>query len=149
MKLITCALILSAILMSSCATIVTKSRYDVRICSEPTRADIVIRTLTGRLIYEGKTPATVKLDAGQGYFDEAKYKITVSKEGYEPYEYNIRARLDNWYFGNFLFGGFIGFVAVDPATGAMWKIEETHLDFVLAPLKPQPDETPIEWQVPL
>lgn len=30
--------------------------------------------------------------------------------------------MDGWYWGNILFGGLIGMLAVDPATGAMYKL---------------------------
>lgn len=45
----------------------------------------------------------------------------------------LQANLNPWYFGNLLFGGFIGFLIVDPATGAMWKIEDTMVSTTLAP----------------
>jgi hypothetical protein len=31
---------------------------------------------------------------------------------------------DPWYLGNFIFGSWIGFLAVDPLTGAMWSVDE-------------------------
>jgi hypothetical protein len=36
----------------------------------------------------------------------------------------LTADIDGWYFGNLLFGGLIGILIVDPATGAMWKLPE-------------------------
>lgn len=43
--------------------------------------------------------------------------------------------MDGWYMGNLLFGGFIGFLIVDPATGAMWKLD----DNVYGNLSPDPE----------
>ena len=45
----------------------------------------------------------------------------------------LEASIDPWYFGNFLVGGFIGILVVDPATGAMWKIEDTSISTSLEP----------------
>ncbi len=36
----------------------------------------------------------------------------------------LEATLDGWYIGNIIFGGLIGFLIVDPLTGAMWKLPE-------------------------
>lgn len=36
----------------------------------------------------------------------------------------LSADISGWYFGNILFGGLIGMLIVDPATGAMWKLPE-------------------------
>lgn len=30
--------------------------------------------------------------------------------------------MNGWYIGNLLFGGIIGLLIVDPATGAMWTL---------------------------
>jgi len=43
----------------------------------------------------------------------------------------IEGTMDGWYIGNLLFGGILGFLVIDPATGAMWKlpnIESVNLD---------------------
>ncbi len=34
-------------------------------------------------------------------------------------------KLDGWYFGNLIFGGLLGILIIDPATGAMWRLDET------------------------
>ena len=48
--------------------------------------------------------------------------MTFSKEGYEEQSQTLQSSMDGWYWGNFLFGGLIGMLAVDPATGAMYKL---------------------------
>ena len=38
--------------------------------------------------------------------------------------------MDGWYIGHILFGGLIGFLIIDPATGSMWKLNESvHVSF--------------------
>jgi hypothetical protein len=80
----------------------------------------------GVAIQTGETPMTVTLETSQGFFTKAKYTIEASKSGYETSRSPIAAGINGWYFGNLLFGGVIGMLIVDPATGAMWKLEDTY-----------------------
>lgn len=50
--------------------------------------------------------------------------MTASKEGYNTAALPLRTSVDGWYWGNFLFGGLIGFLIVDPVTGAMFKVND-------------------------
>lgn len=43
----------------------------------------------------------------------------------------VNYKLNGWYFGNIIFGGAIGMLVVDPATGAMWKIIDPVVDETL------------------
>ena len=45
----------------------------------------------------------------------------------------IQADIEGWYFGNFLWGGLIGLLVIDPATGAMWKIDVKQINAQLTP----------------
>ena len=47
------------------------------------------------------------------------------KEGYGKQVATISAELDGWYIGNIVFGGLIGMLIVDPATGAMWRLDDS------------------------
>lgn len=40
-------------------------------------------------------------------------------------------KIDGWYFGNILLGGLFGMLIVDPATGAMYKLETEFLNETL------------------
>jgi len=68
------------------------------------------------------------VDAGQafdwtaGYFKGESYTITFRKDGYTDKIFALRSSVDGWYFGNILFGGIIGMLIVDPATGAMYNL---------------------------
>ncbi|MDD5412721.1 MAG: hypothetical protein PHF31_15155 [Methylobacter sp.] len=33
--------------------------------------------------------------------------------------------MNGWYFGNLVFGGFVGILIIDPATSAMFRLPET------------------------
>jgi len=125
-------LIASVFLLSGCASIVTKSTYPVSINSNPTNAKISITDKVGKEIYLGNTPATVKLKAGAGFFSKAEYQVKFSSPGYDDKIVPVTFKLDGWYFGNILLGGLVGMLIVDPATGAMWKIETEFLNETLS-----------------
>jgi hypothetical protein len=65
----------------------------------------------------------VKLKSGAGYFSKASYSIKVRKEGYNEVVIPVEFKLNGWYFGNLLFGGFPGLLVADPLTGAMWRLK--------------------------
>ncbi len=129
----TCALLLSGIIVlgSSCASIVSKSKYPITINSRPSDAKITITDKKGVTVFSGLTPAMLKLDAGAGFFSKARYQVTFEKDGYVSRTVPVNFKLDGWYFGNILFGGLIGLLIVDPATGAMYKIDTEFLDETL------------------
>ncbi len=112
-----------AMTFSNCATIVSKSSYPVSINSNPTGADISITDKKGKEIYKGTSPATVTLKAGAGFFSRAEYQVKLSSNGYKEKIIPVNFKLKGWYFGNLLLGGILGMLIIDPATGAMWKIE--------------------------
>lgn len=66
----------------------------------------------------------VTLPASGGFFSPAKYQVEFTKKGAPMQTVPLTADIDGWYFGNILFGGLIGMLIVDPATGAMWKLPE-------------------------
>ncbi len=121
------------VLLSSCATIFTKSTYPLSINSNPI-AKISVTDKKGKEIYLGNTPATVPLKAGAGFFSKAEYQVKFTAPGYEEKIVPVTFKIEGWYFGNILFGGIIGMLIVDPATGAMWKLENKFLNETLAPL---------------
>lgn len=70
-------------------------------------------------MFAGVAPHTLRLESGYGFFAPAKYDI-ITDTGITK----IQAEIDPWYFGNFLFGGIVGLLIVDPATGAMWELPD-------------------------
>lgn len=112
--------------MCSCASIVSKSSRPVTITSSPVGARVTLSKSSGIAIQTGETPMTVTLETSNGFFTKARYSIEASKPGYETSKTEVSAGLNGWYFGNLLFGGLIGMLIVDPATGAMWKLEDVY-----------------------
>ena len=123
--------IASTFLFSSCASIVSKSSYTISINSVPSEAKIVIKDKKDIEIFSGQTPATMQLKAGSGFFGKARYQVTFTKNGYDTKTVPVEFKLDGWYFGNILLGGLIGMLIIDPATGAMYKLETEFLNETL------------------
>lgn len=117
------SLILSVSIFTSCATILSDSDYVVQVSSNPSDANFKITNSSGTVIQTGKTPASVSLSAKKGFFSGAKYNISFDKPGFASQNVQVSADIDGWYIGNLLFGGFIGFLIIDPMTGAMWKLD--------------------------
>ncbi len=115
----------AAISLSGCASIIKgggPEAFAVR--SQPPGADVrVTDTSTNVLVAAGKTPFTTSLKKSRGYFQGAKYKVQVELAGYQPVEALLDTNANGWYIaGNLVFGGLIGWLIVDPATGAMWTL---------------------------
>ena len=122
-----------------CATIIKGGTEGVSFKSNPSDADVkVIDARTGTTVATGKTPLTVKLDRGAGYFKGGKYNVIIEKPGFSQKEFVVDSSLMvGWYiFGNLLFGGLIGWFIVDSATGAMWTLDPAETSIDLSPAAP-------------
>ena len=127
MKHFLLGLVAAASLMSGCATIVSKSRWPVAISSSPVGATITVTNRRGSEVYAGTTPAAVVLKSGSSFFKREIYKIDFKMPGYSPKTTTLEADLNGWYFGNLIFGGALGMLIVDPATGSMYRISQEAL----------------------
>lgn len=127
-----CLVIAGLIAIStSCASIVSKTKYPVSIDSTPRDASVTIKNRRGEEVFTGKTPALVKLKSGAGFFSNAKYSVTISKPGFADKTVELTATINGWYFGNLVFGGLLGLLIIDPATGAMYKLKQTDINETL------------------
>ncbi|WKZ33637.1 MAG: hypothetical protein QY316_04335 [Thermodesulfobacteriota bacterium] len=118
-------------LFYGCASIIGKgSPQVVTINSNPSDANLKIEdSRTGSTIYAGKTPYTATLTRGAGYFKSARYDIVLEKDGYQTRQFIIQGSPNGWYIGgNFIFGGLIGWLIVDPLTGAMWTLSPAFIN---------------------
>jgi len=123
---------LSVCNLTGCASIVSSSSKTLPILTQPDEATCEIIDLkSGTTISKTKTPHNAVLDASAGFFQRAKYNVKLTKDGYLPYETQLDASINAWYFGNIVFGGALGILIVDPATGAMWKIYEDSINVKL------------------
>jgi hypothetical protein len=107
--IISCSLALT-LLMSSCATIISGSKQNVKFDSNPGAASIFIDE-----VEVGKTPFEIKLAR------KSEHSVMIKLEGYQTYQTKLTKKFNAWYVGNILFGGLIGII-VDPITGAMYNL---------------------------
>jgi hypothetical protein len=98
------------LLMSSCATIISGSKQNVKFHSNPVAATIYIDEIA-----VGKTPFEIKLER------KRDHHVMIKLEGYQTYQTTLTRKFNAWYIGNILFGGLIG-VIVDPITGAIYNL---------------------------
>lgn len=122
-----------SLLLPGCATIFTRTVYPVSVNCNPTVAQLEVLDKRGVPVFKGTTPVMLQLKSSAGFFSPAQYTLRFSAEGYSETIVNIQARLDGWYFGNIFIGGLLGMLIIDPATGAMWKIDEMFINASLSP----------------
>jgi len=137
----TALILIAALLLASCATIIGKSSPEtLNVRSSPDQARIVITDEEGTKIFDGKTPTILSLEKRKGYFSGKKYNVTLSKEGFQDRNVTVDTQIGGWYLGgNLVFGGLIGWLIVDPATGAMWTLSKNEIDAALESLPAAPD----------
>ena len=124
----TLSLIVIITIFSSCATIVSKSRWPLTVNTNPNGAKVEITDKRGIVVYNGNTPATMYLKSGAGFFAKQSYKVKLSMDGYGEKIIPLECHLNGWYIGNIILGGIIGFLIVDPATGAMYKLDREFIN---------------------
>jgi hypothetical protein len=122
------------LLCTGCASIVSGTRQKITVNSTPSGAKLSVIDSDGATVLQTNTPAVIKLNRGKGYFAGGYYKVQMEADGYAPSAANIHPTLNGWYVGNVLFGGIIGLLFVDPATGAMWALEPATVNVTLEAL---------------
>ena len=127
-------IMLGVFVMTGCATIVGDDSQLVQINSNPAGAAFEIKDDSGRVVAQGKTPQGVTLAKSDGsYFGKKSYQIMFTKEGVQPVTLPIKASANGWYIGgNIVFGGLIGWLAVDPFNGGMYTLKPKEINPTLA-----------------
>ena len=113
------------LLLNGCASIIKGGGPQaIQLKSTPQGASCDVYDLrTNEQLEKGRvTPVTLMLSPGKAYFQYAKYKVRCSHEDRHQ-EALIEGSVNGWYIGgNIIFGGLIGYLIVDPITGAMWTL---------------------------
>ena len=103
--------LVGAVLLTGCATIMNGDMVNVPVYTTPSGATVVINGA------KYTSPTTVTVPRGKGDF-----KLHIEKEGYEPVDIMLTQSVDGWLWGNILFGGLIG-LAVDFITGDAYDLD--------------------------
>ncbi|PMR69401.1 hypothetical protein [Halomonas heilongjiangensis] len=134
MKLVKCAAALAIIAsMTGCASIVGDKDQSITINSTPSKAQVLIIDETSKEVFAGETPTTVQLRKADGsYFGGKSYTVHIAKEGFQERTMMINSTPNGWYIGgNLVFGGLIGWLIVDPFTGAMYNLTPDQINTTL------------------
>lgn len=116
-----------------CASIIKDETQDVIVNTYPSNANVEVRNSKGRLIKNLISPGVVKLTRSDGsYLGGENYQIIITKPNYITKELFVVNKINNWYwFGNLFFGGFIGWLLVDPITGRMYDLKPSEINEIL------------------
>lgn len=113
-----------------CASIIKGEIQTISFKSNPSDAKLIVYNVReGSEIINATTPHTATLKRGAGYFKKSRYRVVIERAGYKTEEILIEGAPNGWYIGgNIIFGGLIGWLIVDPATGAMWTLDPEEID---------------------
>lgn len=111
----------SACSLSGCATIVSGNKGQVTLDNSGGATYFSILDSKDRVVDSGVTPKQVTLKTSRALFKPAKYRVVyASQDGVE--QHDLDASVNWWTAGNIIIGGVPG-VAIDAATGAVWKLQ--------------------------
>lgn len=120
------------LVLSGCASIMSGGMDHVSVTSKPQNAHFAISDENGKVVQQGTTPSTVTLARSDGFYDGQTYKVSFDADKHASKTVALDTTLNGWYLGNVIFGGALGLLIIDPATGAMWDLPE-NLEATLAP----------------
>ncbi len=116
------------LLMSSCASLFTKSTKEV-----------TFRGIPGTTVIDADKNRPLA-ELGQNGFATAKVKkqlksknLKARNDGYEPLDFQLHTKIQPAFWGNIILGGIPG-MGIDVATGKMMTYKEDFLDVTLKPL---------------
>jgi hypothetical protein len=117
------------LVITGCATIIHGGSQQINITSTPEGAQVTIFDSSNHQIWSSDTtPAVAKLRRGEEYFGGASYRIEISKPGYQKEIVTVSSSMNGWYLvGNLFVGGLIGWLIIDPVTGAMWTLSPSNV----------------------
>lgn len=128
---ITAAAFSLLILFSSCATLLSKSSYPIKIDSNPDNLKFEVFARDGYKVASGKTPQIVNLRSSAGYFKPENYSVVFySLENQEVSRLPINFHVDGWYIGGnlvWLWAMPITYLIIDPLTGSMWTPDQKYI----------------------
>ncbi len=127
-KLLSFAIIvIGALLLGACSTIINTTSQNVEIRSEPANAKI---TIDGKKF--GTTPQVINLERGSNHI------VKLELDGYDMYETNLTRKISTVFWFN-VFNGIVPGVLMDMFSGSMYNLLPEYVEVELQPAKPAPD----------
>ena len=105
--------ILLAVAISGCATIITGTTDTVNVKSNPEGAVVIFGSTDGIYKEEKKTPAIFNIPS------DKTYTLSIKLNGYKSRDIVLERKVSGWIIGNIFIGGVIGF-AVDFISGGAY-----------------------------
>lgn len=131
-KILKLSLPIWALILSSCASIVDGgSDKSIQINSNPPGAKVTITDKKDKTVQIVNTPSRVSLKRHRSFFVGERYKLLFEAPGYHPSQTEVKSTMNGWYVGNVIFGGLLGILIVDPATGALFTLTPREIDRTL------------------
>lgn len=124
MKKLIIITMLATMFLNGCATIMNDATHNVQLSSNVPAATYSVKNKNGFVVQNGITPSAVNLNVAAGAYSGEKYMIDFSKDGYLPSSTILDSEVSGWWFGNFVFGGILGFAIIDPISGKMWTLPD-------------------------
>ena len=126
--------------LGGCASVVSGDVERVRVITYPSEAVVTVTDDRGYLLYKGVTPANISMRKSPGFFERQDFNMLIERERYESVYMALQGVTSSWYVaGNALLLptgiGLLGWLVIDPYTGAMWTYEPHHVELNLLPSK--------------
>lgn len=99
------------VMISSCATIINRTKQTIFLQTDPPVATAIIDG-----VQRVETPASIKLKRGKDHH------ITFEKVGYRNTDVIVEKEISGWIWGNIILGGLIG-LGIDFISGGAYKLE--------------------------
>jgi hypothetical protein len=114
-----------ALLLGACASLVSSGPETLAIEGEGTYR---LFDEERRLVSTGVLPTEVALDTSAGFFDGMDYTVQFHQNGVADRETEVETEVSLWYsVGNLFSFNILGWLLVDPYTGAMWTLERDRI----------------------
>ena len=123
----------STSVITGCATIVHGGPRALPVASTPPGAMVSIYDRAGKQVYHQATPFIATLPSKYKFFGGQSYRLVFEMAGYRKSELQVLPKVSGWYWGNLVFGGVLGMLIIDPATGAMYNLAPNKVDQTLSP----------------
>ena len=115
---ISCVLtaVVPLIFLAACASVVEGTNKTLHVSSRPSGALIKLDGATRAI-----TPGVIQVST------RTEHTVCVELPGYVPYSVRVTRKISPWEWGNIFTGGAPG-VAFDALTGAVYRLEPSHID---------------------